>query len=152
MLTGTVGMLGSCVYLWFAIGDEPSLGAVLIGGTLLGITSGLVMPAFIATTLLGVPSDQHSVGSSINFMAQRTSATLGTALAITFLAGAAGSTGLHHSILVGVICTIGGLVLVFVLDRPSHDLEHHRSDHRRSDHTATQGATDGSHIADLPTA
>jgi MFS family permease len=147
MLTGTVGMLGSCVFLWFAIGDEPSLTAVLVGGTLLGITSGLVMPAFIATTLLGVPADQHSVGSSINFMAQRTSATLGTALAITFLAGATGSTGLHHSILVGVLCTVAGLALVFVLDRPQPGVTLAQPVHRTA-----EGASDGSHVADLPTA
>jgi MFS family permease len=152
MLTGTIGTLASCVFLWFAVGDEPSLTAVIVGGTLLGITSGLVMPAFIATTLLGVPSDQHSVGSSINFMAQRTSATLGTALAITFVAGSVGSTGLHHSILVGVLCTIAGMALIFVLDRPSHDLEHHRSGHGAAHDRSIQGATDGPHVADLPTA
>jgi MFS family permease len=123
MLSGTIGMIGSCVYLWFAIGDEPSLTAVLVGGTLLGVTSGLVMPAFIATTLLGVRADQHSVGSSINFMAQRTSATLGTALAITFIAGATGSTGLRNSILVGAATTAGALVLTFLLDRPQVDRE-----------------------------
>ena len=115
MIAGTLGVIGSCVFLWFAIGDEPSLGVVLVGGSLLGIASGFVTPAFIATTLLGVPADQHSVGSSINFMAQRTSATLGTALAITFIAGAAGIGGLHRSLLVGIVVTAAGLGLTFLL-------------------------------------
>jgi MFS family permease len=118
MVAGAIGVIASCGFLWFAVGDEPSLPVVLVGGTLLGVASGLVTPAFIATTLLGVPADQHSVGSSINFMAQRTSATLGTALAITFLAGAVGRTGLHHSLLVGVVGTAAGLGLTFLLHRP----------------------------------
>jgi MFS family permease len=119
MLIGGIGVLGTCAYLWFAMGEEPSLAVVLVGGSLLGLFSGLVTPAFISTTLLGVPSDQHSVGSSINLMAQRTSATLGIALAITFLAGATAQTGLHHSILVGVVGATAGLVLTFLLNRPS---------------------------------
>ncbi len=119
MYAGTFGVLGSCAFLWATIGDEPSMTAVLVGGTLLGITSGLVLPAFIATTLLGVPADQHSVGSSINFMAQRTSATLGTALAITFIAGATGTSGLRQSIIVGIVCASGGVVLIGLLGRSS---------------------------------
>ena len=121
MIAGTIGVLGSCAFLWFAMGDEPSLAVVLVGGTMLGITSGLVMPAFIATTLLGVPANQHSVGSSINFMAQRTSATLGSALAITFIAGGTGSSGLHQSIVVGAIGAAGSFVLIFLLDRPHRE-------------------------------
>ena len=119
MIIGAIGVLGSCVYLWFAMGDSPSVAAVLVGGTLLGVSSGLVMPAFIATTLLGVPSDQHSVGSSINFMAQRTGATLGTALAITFVAESVGSEGLHDALLVGAIGTAACLGLAFVVGRPA---------------------------------
>jgi EmrB/QacA subfamily drug resistance transporter len=117
MLTGSVGVIVSCAFLWSAMGDEPSLLVVLVGGSLLGITSGLVMPAFIATTLLGIPPDQHSVGSSINFMAQRTSATLGTALAITFIAGSTGSAGLHQSVVVGAIATAVTFGLTFLLDQ-----------------------------------
>lgn len=119
MLAGTFGVLASCAFLWVAMGDEPSMTAVLVGGTLLGITSGLVMPAFIATTLLGVPADQHSVGSSINFMAQRTSATLGSALAITFIAGATGTGGLHRSIVVGAVGAAASVALIFLLDQAS---------------------------------
>jgi len=118
MITGALGVIAGCVYLWFAMGDTPSLAVVLFGGSLLGIASGLVMPAFISTTLFGVPANQHSVGSSINFMAQRTSATLGSALAITFVAGSVGSQGLHDAIIVGVVGAIGAIVLTFMLDRP----------------------------------
>ncbi len=118
MIAGSVGVLISLAVVWATMGDEPSLAAVLIGGTLLGTSSGLVLPAFIATSLLGVPSDQHAVGSSINFMAQRTSATLGSALAITFIASAAGTAGLHHSTLVGAVGALGALVLTFLLHRP----------------------------------
>ena len=67
-------MIGTCAFLWVAMGDQESLWVVLVGASLLGLFSGLVFPAYIATTLLGVPADQHSVGSAINFMAQRTSA------------------------------------------------------------------------------
>lgn len=147
MLAGSVGMLISCGVLWLAMGDEPSLAAVLVSGSLLGITSGLVMPAFISTTLLGVPADQHSVGSSINFMAQRTSATLGTALAITFIAGAAGSGGLHRSLVVGAITTAAVIAITFVLHRGhtgGTSLDH--------EITSIRGTAHGPHIADVPTA
>jgi DHA2 family multidrug resistance protein-like MFS transporter len=118
ILAGSIGVLGSCAYLWFAMGETPSVPAVLIGGTLLGLFSGLVFPAYIATTLLGVPSDQYSVGSSINFMTQRTSATLGTALAITFIAGATGNGGLHKAILVCAVGSVVGFGLGFLVRRP----------------------------------
>lgn len=118
MIAGSVGVLVTYAFLWAAMGDTASMPVVLVGGTMLGIASGLVMPAFIATTLLGVPADQHSVGSSINFMAQRTSATLGSALAITFIAGSVGAAGLHQSILVGIVGAIGAIALTFVLYRP----------------------------------
>jgi EmrB/QacA subfamily drug resistance transporter len=118
MLAGGIGVIVSCAFLWFAVGDDPSLAVVLVGGSMLGIASGLVTPAFISTTLLGVPPDQHSVGSSINFMAQRTSATLGTALAITFVAGTVGLGGLHRSLLVGMVGTATGLGLTYLLHRP----------------------------------
>ena len=52
-------------------------------------------------------------------MTQRTSATLGTALAITFIAGAGGSAGLHNSI---VVCAVGSAVgfgLGFLVQRPA---------------------------------
>ena len=42
-------------------------------------------------------------------------------LAITFIAGSVGSTGLHHSILVGIVSTLVGLWLTFALHRPEHD-------------------------------
>lgn len=103
------------------MGDEPSLWTVLVGGAMLGLFSGLVFPAYIATTLLGVRADQHSVASAINFMVQRTSATLGTALAITFIAGARGSTGLHQAL---VVCAVGstvGFALGFLVRHPLDD-------------------------------
>ncbi len=111
LVLGTLGVMASCTYLWFGMGDQATLTAVLIGGSCLGVSSGLVTPAFISTTMLGVPADQHSVGSSINFMAQRTSATLGTALAITFLVGAAGAAGLHRTIVLALVGSAGGLLL-----------------------------------------
>jgi MFS family permease len=117
MIAGSLGVLASCTFLWFSMGDEESLAVVLVGGVLLGVASGLVAPAFISTTLLGVPADQHSVGSSLNFMAQRTSATLGTALAITFIAGATGSQGLHQSIAVSAVAAAVGIPLGLIVRR-----------------------------------
>ncbi len=119
ILTGACGVFASSVFLLLAMGDEPSLTVVLVGGSLLGLFSGLVFPAYIATTLFGVPPDQHSVGSAINFMAQRTSATLGTALAITFIAGASGSAGLRHSLVVCAVGSVMGFALGSAVGRPS---------------------------------
>ncbi len=124
ILAGSLGVLGSCAYLWFAMGDTPSLWPVLVGGTLLGLFSGLVFPAYISTTLLGVPSDQYSVGSSINFMTQRTSATLGTALAITFIASTSGTGGLHKSILVCAVGSAVGFGLGFLVRRTGASVNH----------------------------
>ena len=130
ILAGSLGVIASCGFLWFAMGDAPALWPVLVGGTMLGLFSGLVFPAYISTTLLGVPSDQYSVGSSINFMTQRTSATLGTALAITFIAGASGNAGLHNSILVCVVGSIVGFGLGFLVRRPDAILADARRDFR----------------------
>jgi EmrB/QacA subfamily drug resistance transporter len=117
ILAGSLGVIVSCGFLWFAMGDTPALWAVLVGGSLLGLCSGLVFPAYISTTLLGVPPDQHSVGSSINFMAQRTSATLGTALAITFIAGSTGSGGLRQAIVVCAVGSAAGFGIGFLVRR-----------------------------------
>jgi MFS family permease len=118
MISGALGVFGGCLFLWIAMGDTPSLPTVLIGGSVLGIASGLVMPSLIATMMLGVPAEEHSVGSSLNFMVQRTIATLGSALAITFVAGATGSAPLHQAATIGMVGSASILVLTYGLYRP----------------------------------
>lgn len=115
IIIGSIGVVLSCVYLWFAMGSQESVAGVLIGGIGLGVASGLIAPAFIATTLSGVRSEEHSVGSALNFMAQRTSATLGTALAITFVAGATGSGALHQAVTVSALAAAIGVPLGLLL-------------------------------------
>ena len=119
IFAGSLGVALSCIYLWHFMGDTPSLTAALVGGGLLGVFSGFVFPAYIATTLLGVPADQHSVGSSVNFMVQRTGATIGTALAITFVAGATGkgALALHQAIAVCAIGSTLGFAIGFLVHR-----------------------------------
>ena len=108
IFAGSLGMIATSVFFWFAVGDEPALWTAIVPGcTLLGLASGLVFPSYIATTLLDVPVERHSVGSSINFMVQRTGTTFGVALAITFIAASVGTQGLHKSLVVTILgCTV----------------------------------------------
>jgi EmrB/QacA subfamily drug resistance transporter len=104
ILIGSLGTIGTSIFLWFAMQGEPALWtAVVPGCVLLGLSTGLVFPSYIATTLLDVPVERHAVGSSINFMIQRTGTTFGTALAITFLAGSVGTRGLHQTLIVTML-------------------------------------------------
>jgi EmrB/QacA subfamily drug resistance transporter len=122
ILAGSVGMVLTCAFFWFAVGDDPALWSVIVPGcVVLGMSSGLVFPSYIATTLLGVPAERHAVGSSINFMSQRTGTTFGTALAITFIAGSTGRDGLHQTILLTVV----GCAICFVLALTMRPQGHH---------------------------
>ncbi len=103
IIASAVGQLGSFVYLWFAIGAEPSLAAVVIGASLMGATSGLAVPTLASLTIRGVPADEQAFGSSINSMAQRIGATFGTALAITFVASQTGTGALRHMLATGAV-------------------------------------------------
>ncbi len=120
ILAGSLGTIATSIFLWFAMGDDPALWTAIVPGcVLLGLATGLVFPSYIATTLLDVPVERHAVGSSINFMVQRTGTTFGTALAITFIAGSAGTRGLHETLVVTMIgCSIC-FVLGFLVRRPT---------------------------------
>jgi EmrB/QacA subfamily drug resistance transporter len=122
ILAGCIGMVLTCVFFWFAMDEEPALWSVVVPGCIvLGMSSGLVFPSYIATTLLGVPAERHAVGSSVNFMSQRTGTTFGTALAITFIAGTTGSEGLHQTI----VLTIAGCAICFALALAMRPHERH---------------------------
>lgn len=104
ILIGSLGLMASIVFYWLAVGEEPALwSAIVPGGIVAGVFAGFVFPAYISTTMLGVPTAQHSVGSAVNFMAQRSGITFGTAMAITFIASTGGVPALRQSLLLGFI-------------------------------------------------
>jgi EmrB/QacA subfamily drug resistance transporter len=110
ILPGCVATIATALWFWFAVDATPRLWSVIVPGTaLLGLSTGLVFPSFIAVTMSGVPSDRHAIGTGVNFMTQRTGTTIGVALAITFLAGASGVDGLRRTLLVAIF----GSVLCF---------------------------------------
>jgi len=109
VVAGATGMLVANGYLWFAIGPEESVAAVVVGATIMGLTSGLPVPSLASLALRGIPREQHSFGSALNSMAQRIGATFGNALAITFVAAEVGTGALRHTIAtasVAVLCTL----------------------------------------------
>jgi EmrB/QacA subfamily drug resistance transporter len=103
IVAGALGQVASCLYLWFAIGDEESMVAAVIGAALIGMTSGLAVPTLASLTLRGMPTEQRAFGSAVNFMSQRIGATFGTALAITFIASQVGVGSLHHTVIAGAV-------------------------------------------------
>ena len=119
ILVGSLGTIATSVFLWFTMGNEPALWTAIVpGSVLLGLSTGLVFPSYIATTLIDIPVERHAVGSSVNFMVQRIGTTFGTALAITFIAGSTGTRGLRESLVVTIIgCSIC-FALGFLVRRP----------------------------------
>ncbi len=123
ILVGSLGLLASVGFYWATMGEDPALWtAVIPGGLMSGIFAGLVFPAYISTTMLGVPAEQHSVGSAVNFMAQRSGITFGTALAITFIASTGGVPALRHSLVLAFVGCSVCFVLGFVVreSAPAH--------------------------------
>jgi MFS family permease len=121
ILAGSLGLVVMCAFYWFAMGEEPALWTVVIpGGMVAGVFAGLVFPAFIATTMHGVPVEHHSVGSAVNFMAQRSGITFGTALAITFIASNGGVSALRHSLVLSGACAAVCLVVGLWVRETTH--------------------------------
>jgi hypothetical protein len=108
IVPGCVATIATAVFFWIAIGSEPELWSVIIPGSVfLGLSTGMVFPSFIATTMFDLPDDRHAVGSSVNLMVQRVGTTFGVALAITFLTGTDVLGGLHRTLAVAIIgCVI----------------------------------------------
>jgi EmrB/QacA subfamily drug resistance transporter len=112
ILPGCVMTILTAVFFLVTIDETPRLWSVIVPGSImLGLSTGLVFPSFIATSLRDVPNDRHAVGSGINFMTQRIGTTFGVALAITFLASADGVTGLRRTLAVAII----GSVVCFLI-------------------------------------
>jgi MFS family permease len=103
ILAGSAGLVACCAFYWLTLGEAPVLWSALLPGSVVaGMFAGFVFPAYIATTMHGVPAEQHSVGSAVNFMAQRSGITFGTALAITFIASNPGVQALRHSLVLAL--------------------------------------------------
>ncbi len=109
VLTSAFGQLIAFAVVAVWIGDEPSLLAVILSSTLLGATSGLAVPSLASMALRGLPGDQRALGSAVNSMAQRIGATLGAALAITFVASEVGTGALRNTL---VACAVAAAVTI----------------------------------------
>lgn len=120
IVPGSIATIATAVWFWVAMGEQESLwGVVVPGSVLLGLSTGLVFPSYIAATLVDIPTDRHAEGSALNFMVQRTGTTIGIALAITFLATGSALSGLRESLAVAIVgSVICGVVGFFVDTRP----------------------------------
>jgi hypothetical protein len=112
ILPGSVATILTATFFLVTVDENPQLWSVIVPGSiLLGLSTGLVFPSFIAVSLRDVPDDRHAVGSGVNFMTQRIGTTFGVALAITFLTSADGVAGLQRTLLVAII----GSVVCFLI-------------------------------------
>jgi EmrB/QacA subfamily drug resistance transporter len=112
ILPGSVATIATAVWFWVSLDATPRMWSVVVpGSVLLGLSTGLIFPSFIAVSLHDVPTDRHAIGSGINFMTQRIGTTLGVALAITFLSGSTGTGGVQRTLAVAIV----GSVVCFVI-------------------------------------
>jgi predicted MFS family arabinose efflux permease len=109
VLASAFGQLFAFAVLWVWIGDTPSMFAAISCAALLGATSGLAVPSLASMSLRGLPNDQRAFGSAVNSMAQRIGATLGAALAITFVASEVGTGALRNTL---VACAVAVAVTI----------------------------------------
>jgi hypothetical protein len=121
ILVGSIGYTASVLWLWRIVDAEPNWGHLIPAEVLLGLTSGLVLPSFIALGVVGIPPHLHAVASSVSFTTQRVGTSLGTALAITFLADASlrGTALLHHAMVVALVGSAGAFLISLRVGRPS---------------------------------
>lgn len=117
IVPGCVGTIATSAFFWVTVDATPALWTVIVPGSiLLGLSTGLVFPSYIATTMVDLPSDQHAVGSSVNLMVQRVGTTFGVALAITFLTSSDELGGLHQTLAIAMASALVCLVLGFRVD------------------------------------
>jgi MFS family permease len=112
IVPGCIATIATTIFFWITVGDDPSLWTVIVPGSVfLGLSTGMVFPSFIATTMFDLPEARHAVGSSVNLMVQRVGTTFGVALAITFLTATDALGGLHRTLAVAII---GCVVCLFI--------------------------------------
>jgi EmrB/QacA subfamily drug resistance transporter len=123
LLVGTVGYTIAVVWLWAVVDQAPNWGHLIPAEIVLGFSSGLVLPSFIALGVVGIAPELHAVASSVSFTTQRVGTSLGTALAITFLADAslAGTAWLHRAMVVALVGSVAAF-FVSLRVRPSAPL------------------------------
>jgi EmrB/QacA subfamily drug resistance transporter len=114
IVPGTIIMLAAFIWLWFGVGHEQSVLLIALVSSVLGASTGLVYPSFIAASMTDIPTQRHAIGTGINFMTQRIGTTVGVAMAITFVAAAPADEvldGFHRALAVSIV----GTVLCFVM-------------------------------------
>jgi EmrB/QacA subfamily drug resistance transporter len=123
ILPGSIATIATAIFFYMTVDDTPRQWSVIVPGSiLLGLSTGLVFPSFIATSLRDMPHDRHAVGSGLNFMTQRIGTTFGVALAITFLSSADGVAGLRRTLAVAIIgATICFFIGLRVDTRPARE-------------------------------
>jgi EmrB/QacA subfamily drug resistance transporter len=123
ILPGSIATIATALFFYMTVDDTPRQWSVIVPGSiLLGLSTGLVFPSFIATSLRDMPHDRHAVGSGLNFMTQRIGTTFGVALAITFLSSADGVAGLRRTLAVAIIgATICFFIGLRVDTRPARE-------------------------------
>jgi hypothetical protein len=120
LLVGSVGYTASVLWLWATVDAEPNWAHLIPAEIVLGLASGMVLPSFIALGVVGFPPHLHAVASSVSFTTQRVGTSLGTALAITFLADTTleGTAWLHRAMVVALVGSVAAFVISLRVARP----------------------------------
>jgi MFS family permease len=120
LLVGSVAYTLSVVWLWAIVDTEPNWAHLIPAEIVLGAASGLVLPSFIALGVVGIQPHLHAVASSVSFTTQRVGTSLGTALAITFLADTSlqGTAWLHRAMVVALAGSVAAFVISLRVGRP----------------------------------
>jgi EmrB/QacA subfamily drug resistance transporter len=121
ILVGAVGYTAAVVWLWTIVDADPNWAHLIPAEIVLGAASGLVLPSFIALGVAGIPAHLHAVASSVSFTTQRVGTSLGTALAITFLANGSleGTAWLHRAMVVALVGSVAAFVVSLRIERPT---------------------------------
>ena len=118
---GTVGM----AWYRFALGAEPQLGRLLVGGLLIGASAGLCFAPLTGATLRDVPGGMYATGGAGRTTIFQTSSAVAIAVGFTLLGRPDGPeaalAGYRRVWTLGVICYLG-LLAVFALAYPRQPL------------------------------
>ena len=108
IVAGALGYVATAAFLWIRLDATPDPWATMLPALIvMGITSGMAFPSFMAATVFDAPSERHGVASAIGFTTQRIATSLGVALAATILASGDASSVESYDRLFAVMVVTG---------------------------------------------
>ena len=125
VMAGAAAGAAGTVWYRFALGAEPALGHLLIGGLLIGASAGLCFAPLTGATLRDVPGGMYATGGAGRTTVFQTSSAVGIAVGFALLGRSDGPeaalAGYQRVWTLGVICYLG-LLAVFALAYPRQTL------------------------------